>query len=50
MHGKRREIDVIQHNTNDTKTGAKPKYMPLGLAFSTDMHNRNNRKDRIKLL
>ena len=46
MHGERRGIHVIQHNTNNTKTGEKPGYMPSGLAFSTDVYNRNNRKDR----
>ena len=45
MHGDRRGIHAIQHDTNDTKTGERPEYMPSGLAFSTDYH-RNNRKDR----
>ena len=36
MHGERRWIRVIQHNTNDTKTREKPWYMPSGLAFSTE--------------
>ena len=47
MHGERRRIHVIQHNTNDTKTrlGEKPEYMPSGLAFSTDVYNPNNSKD-----
>ena len=45
MHGGRRGIRVIQHNTNDTKTGEnmylglKPKYMQSGLFFCTDVHN-----------
>ena len=46
MHGERRGIHVIQHNTNEPKTGEKPGYMPSGLAFSTDVYHRNNRKDR----
>ena len=45
MHGERRGIHGIQHNTNDTKTGEKPEYMPSGLAFSTDVYHRNNNKD-----
>ena len=52
MHGERRGIHVIQHYTNNTvtKTGEKPGYMPSGLAFSTDVYHRNNRKAAIKLL
>ena len=46
MHGERRGIHVIQHNTNEPKTGEKPRYMPSGLAFSTDVYHRNNHKDR----
>ena len=38
-------IHVIQHNTNEPKTGEKPGYMPSGLAFSTEVYYRNNRKD-----
>ena len=45
MHGERRGIQAIQHNTNDTKTGQKPEYMPSGLAFSTNVYHRNNRRD-----
>ena len=53
MHGERRALEgihVIQHNTKDTKTREKPEYMPSGLTFSTDVHNRNNRRNDIKLL
>ena len=48
MHGERRGINVIQRNTNYTKTREKPAcaYKPSGLAFSTDVHHRINRKDR----
>ena len=46
MDGERRGIRVIHHNTNDTKTGEKPGYMPSGLAFSSDVYHRNNSKDR----
>ena len=35
-----------QHSTNDTTTGEKPGYMQSALAFSTDVHHLNNRKDR----
>ena len=45
MHGERRGIHVIQHNTNEPKTGEKPRYMPSSLAFSTYVYHRNNRKD-----
>ena len=45
MYGERRGIHVIQHNTNDTTTGEKPEYMPLGLAFSKDVYHRNNNND-----
>ena len=38
MHGERRGTHIIQHNTNDTKAGEKPGYMPSGLAFSTHMY------------
>ena len=44
MHGERRGIHVIQHNTNEPKTGEKPGYVPSGLAFSTGVYHRNNRK------
>ena len=43
MHGERRGIRFIQHNTNDTTTGEKSEYMPSGLAFSMDLHHRNDR-------
>ena len=46
MLGERRGIHVIQHNTNNIKTGEKPGYMPSGLAFAMDVHHRTNRKDR----
>ena len=46
MHGQRRGVHAIQHNTNDAKTGEKPGYTRSGLAFSTDVHSRNNRKGR----
>ena len=42
----RRRIHVIQRNINDPKTEEKPKYMPSGLAFSTDVYHRNKHKDR----
>ena len=42
MHGERRGIHVIQHNTNKPKTGEKPGYIPSGLAFSTDVYLLNN--------
>ena len=45
MPGERREIRVIQHDTNDTTTGVKPEYMASGLAFSKDLHHRNNSND-----
>ena len=45
VHGERSGIHVIQHNTNDTKTGEKPRYISSGLAFSTDVYHRNNHKD-----
>ena len=45
MHGERRGMHVIQHNTNDNKTGEKPGYMPSGLAVSTDVYHRDNSKD-----
>ena len=49
LHGERRGmvlgIHVIHHNTNNTKTGERPWYMPSGLAFFTDMYHRNNSKD-----
>ena len=45
MHGERRGMHVIRHNTNEPKTGKKPGYMPSGLAFPTDVYHRNNRKD-----
>ena len=47
MHGGKKGIHVIQHNTNDTKTREKPEYMPMmpsGMAFSTEVHHRNNHK------
>ena len=40
MHGERRGIHAIQHNTNEPKTGEKPRYMPSGLAFCTDIYHR----------
>ena len=42
-----RGIHVIQHNTNNTKTGEKPAYMPSGLTFSTDVYHRNNARTAI---
>ena len=44
--GERRGIPVVQHNTNNTTTGEKPEYMPSGLAFSKELHHRNNIIDR----
>ena len=49
----RRGTHVIQHNTNDTKTGEKPGYMPSGLgrlAFSTDCTTETIARTAIKLL
>ena len=45
MHGERKGVHVIKHNTNNTRTKEKPRYMPSGLAFSMDMYHINNRKD-----